>query len=201
MGRHEEPVDYSMPSRGALAAFLRNRRRAAGLTYAQLASLTGLSASTLKRAGSGRVTPAESTVEAVVEACGGDTIDLLMGRQFWQLARVEQRGHRNRLSAPHPTLIISQIELSIGLVNLYEQAGAPSLRKIQRRGGPQWLALSSASRIIHRQALPTSRGQMAAFLRACRVPERSQGDWLDAWSRTVPLFRQSAPAYERSYNP
>ena len=53
MGRPTDPVDYSVPECGKLAAFLRTRKTTARVTYRALAQRTGLSAATLTRAGSG----------------------------------------------------------------------------------------------------------------------------------------------------
>ncbi|WHM41119.1 helix-turn-helix transcriptional regulator [Streptomyces sp. BPTC-684] len=184
MGRRPNRLDYTLPDRGALAALLRNQRKATGLTYHELAPKAGVSAATLKRATSGKVMPTERTVVAFIEACGGDRTDVEKGRLFWRLARMEQRGTRGQRT-PHPRLISSQAELSLGLVDLYERDGLPSFREMQRRAGAEWLAISSISRIVHREALPASRGQMAAFLRACRVSRKVQSDWLDTWQRVV----------------
>ncbi|MFD7020600.1 hypothetical protein [Streptomyces sp. NPDC059928] len=56
---------------------------------------------------------------------------------------------------------------------------------MRQRAGAQWLAISSASRILRRQTLPATEGQMEAFLRACLVPERSLASWLEAWRRVM----------------
>ncbi|MER8062763.1 MULTISPECIES: helix-turn-helix transcriptional regulator [unclassified Streptomyces] len=186
MGRRENPVDFTVRRRGDLAALLRRHRATAGLTYQQLAVLTGLSAATLKRAASGRTLPSESTVEAVITACSGNGDDHAEARQLWRRARIdERRGQRPRQRAPHPELIASRAELSLGLVRLHDLAGSPSLRTMRQRAGAQWLAISSASRILRRQTLPATEGQMEGFLRACLVPERSRASWLEAWSRVM----------------
>ncbi|MFI8966932.1 helix-turn-helix domain-containing protein [Streptomyces sp. NPDC053493] len=68
-GTHENPVDHSVPSRGELADFLRAERRASGLTYDHLAERTGISAATLKRAASSRVTPRVDPDHRAVDSC------------------------------------------------------------------------------------------------------------------------------------
>ncbi|MFF3982289.1 helix-turn-helix domain-containing protein [Streptomyces sp. NPDC055808] len=198
MGRRENPVDFTVRRRGDLAALLRQHRETAGFTYQQLAALTRLSAATLKRAASGRTVPSQSTVEAVITACGGNTDDHAAALQLWRQARIEERrGHRPARRAPHPELIASRAELSLGLVRLHDLAGSPSLRAMQQRAGAQWLAISSASRILRRQTLPATEGQMEGFLRACLVPERSRASWLEAWCRVMypPSSRRWLPSH------
>ncbi|MFJ2407068.1 helix-turn-helix domain-containing protein [Streptomyces xanthochromogenes] len=200
MGRIEQPVDETVPARGRLATYLRMHRYSAGCTYAQLSALTNLSPATLKRAASGKVIPGRETVDAIIQACGGDKAAQIGGRDLWRRARIEERGRRLG-TPPRPHLIASQAELGLALVNLYEQNGAPSLREMQRRGGgAQWLALSSISRIIKRQSLPSTPQQMEAFLAACEVPARTQPAWIEAWVRvSVPFFNRMPPPYRHSY--
>ncbi|MGW0752927.1 helix-turn-helix domain-containing protein [Streptomyces sp. NPDC002587] len=184
MGRSENPVDYSVPERGRLASQLRQCRVAAELTYEQLSLRSGLSSATLKRAAAGRKTPTEVTVVRYVKACGGSDLEIAAAKAYWRRARAAERGFTGR-SLPSPSLIGTEGELSQALVSLYQKDGAPSLREMQRRAGKEWLALSSASRIVNRQALPTTPAQMEAFLRACSVPEKQHKPWLDAWNRVV----------------
>ncbi|CAL9633260.1 hypothetical protein SUDANB120_06162 (plasmid) [Streptomyces sp. enrichment culture] len=59
-----------------------------------------------------------------------------------------------------------------GLVGTARESlqGAPSLRRLQERaGGAHLLPVSSAARIVTRQALPASRQQCVAFLTALEV--------------------------------
>lgn len=71
---------------------------------------------------------------------------------------------------PAPELITTAGQLSEALEYFYEKAGAPSLRRLQARaGGAHLLPVSSAARIVARQALPASRQQCAAFLSALDV--------------------------------
>ncbi|ATZ29644.1 hypothetical protein SLAV_39405 (plasmid) [Streptomyces lavendulae subsp. lavendulae] len=196
MGRSENPVDYSVPERGHLAAQLRESRLSAELTYQQLSVRSGLSSATLKRAASGSKTPTEATVVRYLKACGGSGPEIAAGKVYWRRARAAERGFVGR-STPSASLIGTQGELSQALVCLYQRDGAPSLREMQRRAGKEWLAISSASRIINRQALPTTPAQMQAFLRACSVPEKQQGPWLDTWSRLVGPGRFAVVRSER----
>ncbi|WP_438297708.1 helix-turn-helix domain-containing protein [Streptomyces sp. HUAS TT7] len=201
MGRREQPVDETVPARGRLATYLRMHRYSAGFTYARLSTLTNLSPATLKRAASGKVIPSRETVEAIIQACGGDESAQIGGRDLWRRARIGERG-RMLGTPPRPHLIASQAELGLALVNLYEQNGAPSLREMQRRaGGSRWLALSSISRIIKRQSLPSSRQQMEAFLAACEVPARTQPVWTEAWVRVTARFLYRMPPPHRNLYP
>ncbi|MBW5485241.1 helix-turn-helix domain-containing protein [Streptomyces bambusae] len=196
MGRSENPVDYTVSERGHLASQLREFRSAAELTYEQLSLRSGLSPATLKRAAAGKKTPTETTVVKYIEACGGTGTEIAAGMSYWRRARVAERGLTRR-ATPSPALIGTEGDLSQALVNVYQADGAPSLREMQRRAGKEWLALSSASRIINRQALPTTPDQMRAFLRACNVPEKQQKPWLDAWNRVVGPGRFAVTRTER----
>ncbi|MFG2236452.1 hypothetical protein ACGFNX_41835 [Streptomyces sp. NPDC048723] len=67
---------------------------------------------------------------------------------------------------------------------VYEEAGAPSLRQLQERaGGSHLLPVSSAARIVNREALPASRQQCFAFRSACGLPDRSAERWARAFDR------------------
>ncbi|MEU2625274.1 helix-turn-helix transcriptional regulator [Streptomyces sp. NPDC007157] len=60
-----------MPELGALAEHLRGLRRAAGVTYTELALRTPYSAAHLKRAASGKSLPSLNLVTAYATACAG----------------------------------------------------------------------------------------------------------------------------------
>ncbi|MEV4504711.1 tetratricopeptide repeat protein [Streptomyces klenkii] len=194
MGRVENPIDWSIPARGELAALLRRARKEAGVTYQELSERTGLSSATLKRAASGRVLPSQVSIERFLTACGGTAQDSAHATALRCNARRQQIGAPRR--AVRVTLISSPAELGNALVALYRNAGAPTYRQMQARAGIHWLALSSLSRILNRRMLPGSRGQMAAFLQGCGVPERQQGDWVEAWRRVcVPQAGLPAPVF------
>ncbi|MFE2246644.1 helix-turn-helix domain-containing protein [Streptomyces lavendulae] len=176
MGRCELPVDYTVRARGDLAAALRELRAEAGLTYDELASRTGVSAATLKRAASGRTVPSWKTFSAFTEACcnvDGAVMSQLR-REFgeltglWRSARVAERGRLKTLRRPPaPELITTAGQLSEALEYFYEKSGAPPLRQLQAQaGGAYLLPVSSAARIVARQALPASPQQCVAFLTA-----------------------------------
>nr|WSW64629.1 helix-turn-helix domain-containing protein [Streptomyces sp. NBC_00998] len=180
MGRPELPVDHTVPERGELAAALRWVRTQAGMSYDELAAKTGLSAATLKRATSGKTVPTEETVKTFVSACGGDLYGL---RRLWLDARIADRGRLAQLHKPAlPQFISGRRELSAALEYFYEAAGAPSLRRLaELAGGTHLLPVSSACRIVNRQALPVSRQQMVAFLAACGLTGRPLALWGDAF--------------------
>ncbi|MER7338586.1 helix-turn-helix transcriptional regulator [Streptomyces sp. NPDC000075] len=182
MGRPELPVDSTSPDRGLLASRLRELRRSARLTYDELAVKTSLSPATLKRAASGRSVPSWDTVEAFAGVCGGD-LDAV--RALWENARITGRGRLRELRRPgSPELITTRGALSEALEYFYERAGAPSLRRLQElAGGRHLLPVSSAARIVGRQALPASRQQCAAFLTACGITGSRLERWADAFVR------------------
>ncbi|MFB7784084.1 helix-turn-helix domain-containing protein [Streptomyces vinaceus] len=184
MGRPELPVDFTVPARGELAAALRELRAAAGLTYAGLAELTGMSQATLKRAASGRIVPSYEKVSAIATACGSVPGAFY---RLWLAGRVADRGRLARLRRPGaPELMTTRGALSEAMEYFYERAGAPPLRRIQERaGGAHQLAVSSAARIVNREALPASRQQCVAFLTACGLTDRQADRWATAYERVV----------------
>ncbi|MGW7064924.1 helix-turn-helix domain-containing protein [Streptomyces sp. NPDC054904] len=189
MGRPELPVDQTVPARAELARALRELREIAVLTYDELAAETGLSAATLKRAASGRTLPAEDTVMAFGRACGAYHLKM---RELWLSARIADRGRLAQLRQPgSPLLISSARELSAALEYFYEKAGAPSLRRlVDRAGGAHLLPVSSAGRIVARQALPASQQQLGAFLGACGLRGREVIHWVEAFEVVTPNYQR-----------
>ncbi|GGZ97143.1 hypothetical protein GCM10010371_66260 [Streptomyces subrutilus] len=200
MGRPELPVDHTVPARGELAAALRGLRAAAGLTYDELAVRTGLSAATLKRAASGRYVPAWETVTAITEVCGDLHRDV---GQLWQRARVAQRGRLKDLPRPaSPELITNAGALSEALVYFYEWAGGLPLRRLQELAGEAYfLPVSTAARIVGRQALPVSRQQCIAFLTACGIGPRLVRRWADAYDRIIAARHTNTRASSSEVDP
>ncbi|MFD8953911.1 helix-turn-helix domain-containing protein [Streptomyces xanthophaeus] len=188
MGRPEKPVDRTLVACGLLADLLRAARRTAGVTHRTLALRTGVSAATLKRAASGLTVPSEATVRKFLTACGATPDELARGCELRRAARAAQLGPAEGVAIP-VALISTRAELRTALVALHRQAGSPSYRHMQDRAGQVWLALSSLSRILNRKMLPTSRGQMSAFLRGCGAPEEQRGHWLTAWERVTRPYR------------
>ncbi|MEU8452825.1 helix-turn-helix transcriptional regulator [Streptomyces globisporus] len=186
MGRRENPVNHSRPARGRLAAYLRLRRQSAAMTYRELARATGLSSATLKRAASGTVVPRHTTVEVYVEGCGGGVAQVQYAGELWRHARIEERGRLSGLHAPRPELISDAADLSRALEVVWEQAGAPSLRDIRdRSGNPLALPVSSAARIVNRDAIPADEQQLEAFLAGCGVPPDKHAAWTAAFAKAT----------------
>ncbi|MEW2490882.1 helix-turn-helix transcriptional regulator [Streptomyces sp. NPDC048411] len=184
MGRRENPVDHSRPARGRLAEYLRLRRQSTGMTYQELARLTGLSPATLKRAASGAVVAKHTTVEAYVEGCGGGPGAVRDAGELWRRARIEERGRLAQLHAPRPEFISDAADLSRALEVVWEQAGAPSLRDIRdRSGNPLALPVSSAARIVNRDAIPADEQQLKAFLTGCGIPPEKRTAWTAAFAK------------------
>ncbi|MFD3875498.1 helix-turn-helix transcriptional regulator [Streptomyces sp. NPDC058623] len=185
MGRLEKALDLSRPCRAAMANSLREMRKDAGLTYSQMAEKTGVSGATLKRAASGASVPRFSTLISYMRGCFGgeysaETIRRVLAE--WAEARREERGTLH-LRRPNPLLVEDHHELSQALQALYEYAGAPPLREIQRRaGGPLFLPLSTLARIVNGQAIPGDMKQLTAFVKACWT---EADDWEHAWERLI----------------
>uniref|UniRef100_UPI002F91A523 helix-turn-helix domain-containing protein n=1 Tax=Streptomyces virginiae TaxID=1961 RepID=UPI002F91A523 len=199
MGRPELPVDETVRERALLAKALRRIRRKARLSYDELAARTGLSAATLKRAASGKSVPSEDTVKAIATACGQDPEIL---HWYWLDARIADRGRFAQLRKPAlPQFINGRRELSAALEYFYEEVGAPPLRRLtELAGGTHLLPVSSAARIVSRQALPASRQQMIAFLTACGHPGHLMGLWGDAFEEiTRGSDTDDIPARARLY--
>ncbi|MFE0631566.1 helix-turn-helix domain-containing protein [Streptomyces sp. NPDC058864] len=185
MGRPENPVIRTIPAVGKLADYQRDCRTRAGLTYDQLAAVTGLTPTTLRRAASGAIVPPLDVVLHAVTACGGTTQE---ATELWKDARYDQRLKDNpRPSAPALRLVRSEADLSAALVELYEKAGAPSMALMeQRAGGHGRLGHSTAHRIVTRQTLPASRDQLVAFLDAVELKRpAARRRWLQAWDRVM----------------
>ncbi|MFD7097074.1 helix-turn-helix domain-containing protein [Streptomyces xanthophaeus] len=195
MGRPELPVDHSLPARGALAEALRELRTAAGLSYDELAARSGVSATALKRAASGRHVPARETVEAIAAACHALDDEALA--KLWLEARIAARGRmQGRRRPASPELVTTPGELSQALVYFYERAGAPALRRLSfLAGGRHLLPVSTAGRVVAGQVLPASRQQCLAFLEACGIGLRLRRRWADAYDRVT------VPALARSWEP
>ncbi|MFD9604782.1 helix-turn-helix domain-containing protein [Streptomyces sp. NPDC059970] len=180
MGRQENPIDYTVHARGALAEQLRELRHNAGLTYDELAAKTGLSPATLKRACSGTTTPKEEVVVKIAEAC--DATKVNGAKAQWRRARSTERGlYDKHVGHTRPLLFRTPAELAAGLANLYEVAGAPPLRVLHDHG-KEWLACSSAALITKGKMLPSNEGQLIAYLKGCGVSPAKQQEWVVAWN-------------------
>ncbi|MFD8851860.1 helix-turn-helix domain-containing protein [Streptomyces sp. NPDC059604] len=195
MGRKENPVDYTVGERGALAEQLREIRHNAGLTYDELAAATGLSPATLKRACSGTTTPKAEVVVKIAQACDATKINQVKGQ--WRRARRAERGlYDKKVGHTRPLLFKTPAELATGLANLYEVAGAPPLRVLHDQG-KEWLACSSAALITKGKMLPSNEGQLITYLEGCGVPSAKQQKWVVAWNTLRPETVQPVSAQGR----
>ncbi len=185
MGRHENPIDSTNPELARLAVWLRNLRNTARLTNRELADRTGLHATTLQRAASGRSVPRRQVVCAYARACGDETDHI---ETLWKAARRHECRTRQSdgavSAAPLPELVLDVADLSAALVALWESSGAPPLRMMEARAGAFGvLSRSTAHRIISRRTVPRSATQFEAFLRACELPEDEYEPWKAAYTR------------------
>ena len=182
MGRPEKPLPrISNRALTALAAWLRDQRAAAGLTYTELAERTETAkyrfeASTFKRAASGQRIPRLVVVEAYAEACGASVKE---AHRLWRSAR--HHVHRPPSSYPKPLLISSAVELRAALSALYCRAGSPPLLEVERRTGGS-IPHSTLQRMLRGTGM-LRREQMTPFLTFCEVPEKEHLDWLEALDR------------------
>ncbi|MFF3843409.1 helix-turn-helix domain-containing protein [Streptomyces sp. NPDC001930] len=183
MGRIETPVDHTVRHRGMLAELLRSARSSAGLTYADLQAETGISGATLKRAASGKSTPAENTTEVFLKACGSDRRTIAKAMDLRLKARRDERGGPVRLLA---STVSTPAQLADALIAIHQNYGALPYREMQRRaGGKHLIATSSISRILNRLMLPVDERQMIAFLKGCGMPSRLHEEWVNAWARAA----------------
>lgn len=174
MGRREKPVDHSRPARGRLAEHLRSWREAAGMTYETLASRTGLSPATLKRAACGATVPKRTTVEAYINGCSGEEEAARAADELWRQARIEERGRLMQLHAPRPELISDEGDLSRALEVVRRRALPGRQRRgRQRLPGPA-LAKAFARHGVRIEVVRRSDGQRGFVVLARRwVVERT----------------------------
>jgi hypothetical protein len=184
-------------------------RAAVGVTYAEMAAHSkSISQATLKRIASadGGV-PKWDNVDAYYTICfelaqNPLDLDVLRAktsltslRRLWVKARKEERGTLG-LRAPRLEFVRDTADLSYALYVLYEDSGAPPLRELQRNaGGPVYMPLTTAARIVGRQALPADTSQFMAFLKGCAVSKRNIKVWRHVWYRVMSreAEKQEAP--------
>jgi transcriptional regulator with XRE-family HTH domain len=193
-GRPERPVDRTVPASADLATFLRERRTAAGLTYRELAGLTGKSAATLERAAAGgRAVTSWETVEVFVEMTvskaeeftGGLAAAKAEARMLWIRARRAVRAPYYVHIAPDPRLVSSMADFSRALRDQHIWGGVPTPGEMERAVGPGELPRTTAYRIIKGTALPVDPRQASAFLRACHTHPATLKEWMEAGHRAT----------------
>ncbi|WP_314254628.1 helix-turn-helix domain-containing protein [Streptomyces kutzneri] len=206
MGRPEKPVDQTIPELALLATFLREERAKSNKGYAVLATCTGVSEATLKRAAAGKALPTWRTVGQYVYAChvqGSEPIHvriaglrpfdrysdgsqdaLSTAQHLWSEADKAVEDAKKPRPRPTPTcrLVYDQADLSARLRELHKWAGSPSAHTMEARAGDFGaLPHSTAHRIIKGQTIPGHPQQLQGFLRACGLPEKQWKPWIAAW--------------------
>ncbi|GFE27515.1 helix-turn-helix domain-containing protein [Streptomyces nigrescens] len=178
-----------------LAEHLRALRGAARLTQRTLADAANISRGAVQRAESGTAPPTPAILDAYLRACGAGPADQDKARRLHALGRTAQRGKLRALQAPAPHLVRDARDFSLVLAAAYERAGAPPLRDLDRPGRAR-VPLATASRIVNRHALPSSRQQLITFLTVCGIPPAAQRPYLDAYEH-VTSQRSTRPAPPR----
>ena len=199
MGRPEILVDQSVPQRAVLAQWLRRRRAERGLTYAQMAVGSRVSAATLKRAARGQKVPSWPVLQAYVCATTADPDDgrdlakaIEYAEHLWFRARYASQRVRyttpGHYRTPDPRLIDDRADLSRALRELHAMSGAPSPYRMQILADSyRVLPAATARRILEGRTLPGSDDQLAGFLRACGLDPISDGFgwWIAAFERAL----------------
>ncbi|MFJ1549985.1 helix-turn-helix domain-containing protein [Streptomyces sp. NPDC088246] len=194
MGRPENNVDQTVPARAKLAEYLRERRRAAGLTYSQMSEVQGgrLSKATFERAASGSTVPSWDTVEQFIAVTltekdvFGPEVFLTRGHELWVRARRATRAPYYVRKAPDPTLLSDTAGFLRALRHQHVWAGYPTPGEMELTAGPGALPKTTTRRIIAGDALPVDPQQALAFLRACYVRGETELElWLAAAVRAL----------------
>ncbi|MCX4871090.1 MULTISPECIES: helix-turn-helix domain-containing protein [unclassified Streptomyces] len=192
MGRPENNVDQTVPARAELAEYLRERRRAADLTYSQMSRGGRLSKATFERAASGSTVPAWDTVEQFITVTltkkdvFGFEVLLTRGHELWVRARRATRAPYYVHKAPDPTLLSDTAGFLRALRHQHVWAGYPTPGEMESMAGTGMLPKTTARRIIAGDALPVDPPQALAFLQACYVRGETELErWLSAAVRAL----------------
>lgn len=193
-GRPENNVDQTVPARAKLAEYLRERRRAASLTYSQMSeAISGrLSKATFERAASGSTVPSWDTVEQFIAVTlaendvFGPEVFLTRGHELWVSARRATRAPYYVHKAPDPTLIADTAGLLRALRHQHVWAGYPTPGEMELTAGPGALPKTTTRRIIAGDTLPVDPQQALVFLRACFIQGEAELErWLAAAVRAL----------------
>ncbi|MFC8492983.1 helix-turn-helix domain-containing protein [Streptomyces sp. NPDC057235] len=193
MGRPEAAVDETIPERAAFANHLRALRRAADLTYAELAEVVPYSAAQLKRAASGRYLPPFPLAFAYASACHdrmeeGELKRIAMRRtallhDHAEYATAEHKLCERRSTVlAKPDLARSRADLGGAMRDQWANIGRPSYRRIEQET-KNWVSRSTAHMIVTARTIPRDLRQYVAFLEACKVYGADLTPWLKAWIR------------------
>ncbi|WP_369212328.1 helix-turn-helix domain-containing protein [Streptomyces flavofungini] len=184
MARPEQPVSTTNEGLRELAEWLRESRRAAGVTHREMAEATGhtVSASTFSRATSGDRIPRLQVVEEYARACQAS---VRLARQYWQAARyVEHQRTHLPAKTTEPDQVYTPAHLNEALKHLYYRAGAMPVLEMERRAGAHGqLPHSTVSRVLADKAM-FDYAQFLTFLRICDVTNGVEWErWRSAWQR------------------
>ncbi|MFD5588824.1 helix-turn-helix domain-containing protein [Streptomyces sp. NPDC127063] len=189
MGRPEKPVDHTVAALGRLAEHLRAMRRAAGVTYDELAQRTNYSAAQLKRAASGAKLPTSDVTRAYVQACASYMDDdprrsVLEAGSLWMEAAAVLQGiayeARRSTIVPKPQYVRDEADLSGALRDAWARASRPSMRVLESRSRGQ-VPRSTAHAICRGRTVPRDFRQFIAFLVACGITGAELRPWYGAW--------------------
>jgi outer membrane protein OmpA-like peptidoglycan-associated protein/DNA-binding XRE family transcriptional regulator len=191
-GRPEQPLDSS----GPLAEFareLRQIRRNAGLTYAELAAKTSLSAATLRAAAGSKQLPTWSTTCAFIAACDGDegAVRALYNDACQAAGRTVPGPPPARPPVPVPGELTSAAQFVAMLKRLRVWADTPSLAELSKLGGGH-LPTSTVSDMLNNDRLPRL-DLTQAFVRACGLDDDQADAWEVAWADIRSRPKQPAP--------
>lgn len=203
MGRKEKPIAAIEPALGRLAAWLREQRERAGLTYRQLAARTNYHPTTLQRAADGRAVPNWTVVEAFTRECGGD---LRAARRKW--AQANYWAHlprppgpqRRRVPRPlHPEEVDSFADLRRAMHEMRRKADWPALEELDRRARARGARLpSSTLALVLKGEAPLHKPLFRTYMEVCGVRETRRELWATAWDRAN-IARTSLPVTPRDY--
>ncbi|MFD5559062.1 helix-turn-helix domain-containing protein [Kitasatospora griseola] len=208
MGRRENPIEADEPALGRLAAWLREQREQAGLTYREIADRTNYHHTTLQRAAKGQRLPSWAVVKAIATACDAD---LKTARKKWSHAKYWAHVPRAPAGQPrraprrlNPDHVESFADLRRVMHEMRRKADWPSLEDLDERAKEAGDRLPpSTMALVLKGEAPLHKPVFTAFMRACRVKEHRIVLWQAAWERTnnarahVPM---TARTYQREFN-
>ncbi|MFE3113735.1 helix-turn-helix domain-containing protein [Kitasatospora indigofera] len=210
MGRRQQELPGAGTPEEALAAFLRSLRAATGLTYRQMATLTGdVSAATLSRADGGRVTPKWAVVHSYVLACGAPAEQLERARELW--ARADRasapaaRGAEAARGRWLPGALRVPGDLAQAMAEVRQLCGGPTLRQLSQRAAASGMRLSRStlSEALNGTRVPSCEvfvGYMTLMTGFPQSPWREvePDEWRQAWQRVTATGLSREPAGPRS---
>ncbi|KUO04944.1 hypothetical protein AQJ58_39835 [Streptomyces sp. DSM 15324] len=141
--------------------------------------------------------PQRATAEAYVEGCGGQ--DAMCAHARAVAPGLHRRTRPAGTRAPARTHR-GRSRFEPGAGEVWERAGAPSLRQIRDRSGtPLALPISRAARIVKRDTIPADAKRLRAFLTGCDVPPEQHAVWTTAFDKiTSPAAAKQTPVDEQA---